>query len=122
MGWEITYENGERKFISLNEGFEIIGELIGELLFDAIKGRYSDMEGLKLLNLKGERLEVWKVDDGTICVKYINCEVKDGPMLKGVFGMGTTFEEACDNYYKQISGKTLVFKYGESAQKEVTVL
>jgi len=86
------------------------------------KGRYSDMIGHKLLNLKGERLEVWKVDDGKICVKYSNCEVKDGVMLKGVFGEGITFEEACDDYYKQISGKTLVFTYGENSQKEVTVL
>lgn len=37
MGWEITYESGEKEFISLNEGFAIIGELIGELLFDVIK-------------------------------------------------------------------------------------
>ena len=32
MGWWITYENGEKQFISLEEGFEMIGEMIGKAL------------------------------------------------------------------------------------------
>ena len=32
MGWWFTYEDGEKQFISLEEGFEMIGELIGKAL------------------------------------------------------------------------------------------
>ena len=32
MGWWLTYENGEKQFISLEEGLEIIGELICKAL------------------------------------------------------------------------------------------
>ncbi len=32
MGWWFTYENGEKQFISLEEGLEMIGELIGKAL------------------------------------------------------------------------------------------
>ena len=32
MGWWLTYEDGEKQFISLEEGLEMIGELIGKAL------------------------------------------------------------------------------------------
>lgn len=75
-----------------------------------------------LLSLESAHLEVWKTEDGTVCVDYFGAEVKDGPVLKGVFGRGGTFEGACYDYLAQIRGKTLVFNAGSSARREVAVL
>lgn len=75
-----------------------------------------------LLSLEGAHLEVWKLSDGTICVLYDRCDVKDGPLLKGVFGRGGTFEGACYDYLEQIRGKTLVFNACSNSRREVTVL
>jgi hypothetical protein len=43
-------------------------------------------------------------------------------MLEGTYGEGITFELACEDYLKKISGKTLVFDSGTDHRKEVTVL
>lgn len=75
-----------------------------------------------LLSLEDAHLEVWKLSDGTICVSYYRCEVKDGPVLIGVFGRGGTFEGACYDYLEQIRGKTLVFNACSNSRREVTVL
>lgn len=74
----------------------------------------------KLLQLEHTRLVVWMVDQ-CVCVSYEDCLVKDGIFLKGVFGKSTTFMDACVDYVKKISGKTLVFGNGKD-RKEVTVL
>lgn len=70
----------------------------------------------------GKRLEVWKVHTGEICVCYEHCEVKDGIFLKAIFGCGTTFSEACEDYLYQIHGKTLVFNACTDSREEVRVL
>lgn len=71
----------------------------------------------------GEHLEVWKVQTGGhICVCYEHCEVKDGIFLKAIFGCGTTFSEACEDYLNQIHGQTLVFNACTNSRKEVRVL
>ena len=75
-----------------------------------------------LLSLEGEHLEVWKAPDGDICVSYQHCDIKDGYFLVGSFGAGKTFEEACDEYLKQIRGKTLVFNACSKSRKEIKVL
>lgn len=74
-----------------------------------------------LLNLDRHHLEVWKVDQH-ICVAYRNCYIKDGYALKGEFGIGNTFEEACGAYRLMIAGKTLVFNPGSNNREEVIVL
>lgn len=74
-----------------------------------------------LLRLENRRLEVWGYEDGTIGVAYANCDVKVGCVLRGVYGKGRTFEEACEEYRRLISGKTLVFT-DHGVRKEVTVL
>lgn len=83
-------------------------------------GYYDYASGL--LNLTSKRLEVWQLENGIICVQYHNCDVKDGLMLHGAFGQGRTFEKACEDYYKQISGKTLIFDAGTNSRTEVVVL
>jgi len=70
----------------------------------------------------GYRLELWTVDGNDICVSYTNCEVKDGIMLKTVFGRGRTLQDACYDYHKQIKGKTLVFNSNKEGGCEVRVL
>lgn len=78
-----------------------------------------------LLSLENERLEVFRIQtrcEPSIGVCYKNCEVKDGYFLKGEFGVGQTFEEACESYLNLIRGKTLVFKAYSDARHEVKIL
>lgn len=74
-----------------------------------------------LLSLAHESLEVWKVGD-TLCVKYHDSMVSDGPVLIDKFGRGSTFEDACADYLTNIRGKKLVFEGGFHTRKEITVL
>ena len=76
----------------------------------------------RLLRCNTARLEVWETVDGIVCVKFQNCEVKGDGVLISEFGRGLTFEDACENYLNEISGKTLVFNSYSGNRKEVTVL
>lgn len=74
-----------------------------------------------LLTLEHASLEVWKLSDGKVCVKYGNCFINDGIALIDAYGRGSDFELACIDYLARIRGKTLVFEsFGK--KKEVTVL
>lgn len=75
-----------------------------------------------LLNLNVTPLEVWRLADQRICVAYRSCDVKDGVVLRGEYGCGKTFEEACDDYYKKISGKELIFYSNNGSRQSITVL
>ena len=74
----------------------------------------------RLLNLESHSLEVFKVG-GEIAVMYMGGEITDGIVRIGAFGKGTTVEEACEDYLNKISGKTLVFGFGEN-REEIKVL
>ena len=74
----------------------------------------------RLLNLESHSLEVFKTG-GKIAVMYLGGEIIDGIVRIGEFGKGTTVEEACEDYLNKISGKTLVFGFGEN-RKEIKVL
>ena len=75
----------------------------------------------KLLNLD-KRMIVDKNVHAKVYVNYENCNVKDDCFLIGVFGTGRDFEEACEDYLNQISGKTIVFNAESSKREEVKVL
>lgn len=75
-----------------------------------------------LLSLNGFYLVVFKDINDKICVRYENCEVKEGYALVLMVGRGNDFESACDSYLSQIRGKTLVFNSTSENRKEVTVL
>lgn len=75
----------------------------------------------RLLALIDRHLEVWSVGDD-ICVSYENCEVKGYGVLISEYGVGSTFESACEDYLRKISGKTLVFNACTESRKEITVL
>lgn len=77
---------------------------------------------LILLSLENERLVVWKIDNNIVCVRYENCEIKDGCALLTTFGRGSDFEDACRDYLAKIRGKTLVFNAYNETRREVTVL
>lgn len=74
-----------------------------------------------LLSLE-KSLEVWKVPSGKIAVSYQNCDIKYGMFLRGDYGTGETFSDACEDYLNQLHGKTLVFNACSSAREEVRVL
>ena len=76
----------------------------------------------KLLNLEGRMLFVGKNINGKVYVRYECCDVKDGCFLIGTYGTGNSFEEACEDYLKKISGKTIVFNAESSNREEVKVL
>lgn len=77
----------------------------------------------RLLKLEWRRLEVWNfIDSEDVGVSYQDCEVKEGYALVGIFGRGKNFEEACEDYLRQITGKTLVFSASTKSRKEVSVL
>ena len=75
----------------------------------------------RLLNLN-KPIIVNRDLSGNIYVSYENSKVKDGCMLAGIVGRGSTFEYACEEYLKKISGKTLVFNAISESRQEVTVL
>lgn len=75
-----------------------------------------------LLSLCGHHLEVFRLPGGSIGVKYEDAEMKDGIFLIGGYGVGKTFDTACDDYLNKLRGKTLVFNAAASNRKEVTVL
>lgn len=76
----------------------------------------------KLLNLEGRMLSVGKNIKGKVYVHYERCDVKDGCFLIGSYGIGNSFEEACEDYLNKISGKTVVFNAESSNREEVKVL
>lgn len=76
----------------------------------------------KLLKLEGRSIEVFHSSNGMIGLSYMGAEIKDGSFLVGVYGRGTTVEEAAENYYNKISGKKLVFNAGTEQREEVIVL
>ena len=63
-----------------------------------------------------------RLEKGPVRVQYEHCDIKDGCFLKGDWGEGYDFESACEDYFRKISGKTLVFGAGGSRRQEVTVL
>ena len=76
----------------------------------------------KLLRLNIEPLIVDKDINDRIMVSYNHCDIKGDGVLIGKVGRGNSFEEACEDYLKIISGKTLVFYAGSDRRREVTVL
>ena len=74
-----------------------------------------------LLAAVGYKLEVWKIGT-SINVMYKDSEMKDGIMLRGVFGRGSSFRDAINDYYRQIKGKTLVFNAMSDNRYEVCVI
>ena len=75
----------------------------------------------RLMSLSNRNLIVGKNPYG-VYVEYENCYIKNGGLLEGRYGTGDTFESACDDYLKQISGKTLVFNPNTSDRTEILVL
>lgn len=68
-----------------------------------------------------QRLEIGLDCERNIIVCYKDSDVLDGCVRIGTVGRGRTIEDAIKDYVRQISGKTLVFGYGES-RKEIPVL
>ena len=75
----------------------------------------------RLLRLNIEPLTV-EGETGRIVVSYARCELKDGIMLRSVCGIGKDFNEACERFIEEISGKTLVFNASCENRREVIVL
>ena len=76
-----------------------------------------------LLLMEDEHLDVWKSKyDNKIYVDYQQGEVKEGPVLIGVFGSGSTLEEACESYLEKIRGKPLVFHACTSQRYEARIV
>ena len=74
----------------------------------------------RLLNLM--ELRVDKDCNGRVLVNFPDTYIADGGAYCGLFGRGETFEEACDDYMEQISGKTLVVHPGCENRKEIWVI
>lgn len=68
-----------------------------------------------------QHLEIGLDCERNIIVSYKDSDVLDGCVRIGTVGRGRTIEDAIKDYVRQISGKTLVFGYGES-RKEIPVL
>lgn len=81
-------------------------------------------DGMYRLLKLGKRLQVWRSlnGEGSVCVNYENCMVKDGIFLVGEYGKGDCFYTACNDYCDKISGKTLVFDDMSDSREEVRVL
>lgn len=56
-------------------------------------------------------------------VAFEDSFVKDGNVLIGEYGVGNTFESACEDYLNRITGKKLVFNpSNEERRVEVVIL
>lgn len=75
-----------------------------------------------LLKLECHSLEVSRSISGQILVHYLGAYIDDGCCLIGLSGRGSTIEEACEDYYRQISGRKLVFDPFTDRRSEVRVL
>ena len=78
----------------------------------------------RLINT-GYHLDIFRWENGIktgIGVSFDHAEVKEGAFLAGIFGSGTTLEEACEDYIHKLSGKTLVFNAMSGDRKEVLVI
>jgi hypothetical protein len=51
----------------------------------------------------------WDEPESVFYASLEHVEVKDGCILKGTYGNGSTPEEAMRDYYKRVVGKQLVF-------------
>ena len=77
----------------------------------------------RLLKLESHPLRVIKNVDNKYSVNYENSHIKGNGVLYGRWGIGDTFEEACEDYLNIISGETLVFNaFDEDMRTEVKVL
>lgn len=88
----------------------------------------------RLSSLSDKHLSVIGIKNGVnaagkplvnISVQYENCYVKESlhsAVMCSIFGSGSTFEEACEDYLNQISGKVLVFETLSGQRETVTVL
>lgn len=85
------------------------------------EGRRNMKSSELLLSLDGESLDVFYNVHG-ICVRYKGAEIKEGAFLTSVYGTGTDFESACDDYIRQIRGKRLVFDAYSNKRREIMVL
>lgn len=74
-----------------------------------------------LMTLTGAPLEVRKAPSGRIMVMYADGCVKGAGVLIYVFGAGSSFEDACEEYLKQIRGKVLVLHPGTKQRREIQV-
>lgn len=50
---------------------------------------------------------------------FKDCEIKDGPMLRGEFGDGSTPQVAMNNYARSISNKLLVIDACKNSRREI---
>lgn len=67
----------------------------------------------KILNLSQQHsISLDKTKQGEFIVDLDYAWVTDdnGETLAGLYGIGKTLEEACENYWQQIVGKTLVWE------------
>jgi len=75
------------------------------------------MTALDRLLVTGRHLDIsipkhqhWGVYDTRVIVEFVDCLIKDKDgVLRSWSGCGRTLEEACEDYIKGISCKTLVF-------------
>ena len=83
------------------------------------------MTALERLLNTGNHLDVFRWEnhnESGIGVSFQDCDTKDGMFLVGTFGSGKTFEEACEDYIRKISRKTLVFHAYTDHRTEVTII
>ena len=83
------------------------------------------MTAFERLLSTGYHLDVFRWNDGReqgIGVYFKDSEIKDGMFLVGDYGSGQTFEEACEDYIRKISGKMIVFHAYTDSRKEVVFI
>lgn len=70
---------------------------------------------------KDEYLKVrkWKVPSGKKAINFERCDIKDGIVLEGAYGIGSTFEQAYDNYLDKLDYRKLVFDSCKESRKEI---
>ena len=80
--------------------------------------KFADKHNLTL-EVEERRNPSWGVPP--IYVNFIDAEVKDGPILRGVIGNGSTEQEAIADYASRISCQRLVIGAYHQDRREIDV-
>lgn len=69
-----------------------------------------------------EQLDCSLCGGGTIIIRFRYCESVEDGFLVGVSGEGRSVEDACENLFNNILGKTLRFTHDDGTKTEIKII
>jgi len=110
IGWSIKRGKGKNRLISYTNLITKGGDMLN--LYE-------------LAAVIGESLEVKIISNEGFNIEFKNCEVKDSKdssVIGGCWGVGSSIEEAANDYFRKIKGKWLVFDSLTKSRREYSTV